>query len=296
MTFSTETKNTICKNEAETWCCKQKELAALVCFAGNVNKKKIRINSENKNIADRICALIREVTLTDEVVLEAPRKSGGWYTVTVQGDAVLDRMLQALEVSEELVPKFSEIELECCRASFLRGAFLGGGSVADPEKNYHIEFVTANSKTADFLTELIAACGYLAGLTVRKNHFVIYIKDSEAIAELLGYMGAGTTMMNFYNIKIERELRNQVNRQVNCDSANLNKTMDAAQKQIEAIQKIDRTIGLEALPPQLYEMAQVRLDNPELSLKDLAMTLSPPIGKSGANHRLTKLIEIADSL
>lgn len=295
MTFSTETKNALCKVTSETWCCKRSELAALVCFAASHRRGVLKFNIENKNIADRIRALVQEVTLTDRVCLQAPKKDGGWYTVSVEGEDAKS-LLRAVGVKDTLEPNDLRLDIECCAASFLRGAFLGGGSVADPEKNYHIEFVTTNPKVADFLTELLAACGYIAGLAVRKNHFVVYMKDSEAIAELLGRIGAGMTMMDFYNIKIEREVRNRVNRQMNCDSANLTKTMNAAQRQIAAIQKIERIIGLEALPPQLAEMAAVRMENPELSLQELAATLSPPIGKSGANHRLAKLLEIADSL
>ena len=295
MTFSTETKNLLCKVTAETWCCKRSELAALVCFAAAPRRTALKFNIENKNIADRIRTLVQEVTLCDEVYIQAPKKAGGWYTVNLEGDTA-QQLLRAVGVSDTLEPDTLRLDMGCCAASFLRGAFLGGGSVADPEKNYHIEFVTTNPKLADFLTELLAGCGYIAGLTVRKNHFVVYIKDSEAIAELLGLIGAGMTMMDFYNIKIEREVRNRVNRQMNCDSANLTKTMDAAQRQIAAIQKIERIIGLDALPPQLAEMAKARVENPELSLQDLAATLSVPIGKSGANHRLKKLLEIAESL
>lgn len=295
MTFSAETKNALCCLTAETWCCKRSELAALVCFAATLRRGAIKFNIENKNIADRIKALIQEVTLSDAVSVEVPKKAGGWYTVSA--DATQTRsLLSAVGVSDTFEPQELRLDMGCCAASFLRGAFLGGGSVADPEKNYHIEFVTTNPKVADFLTELLATNGYIAGLTVRKNQFVVYLKDSEAIAELLGLIGAGMRMMDFYNIKIEREVRNRVNRQINCDSANLTKTMDAAQRQIAAITKIDRIIGIDALPPPLAEMARVRLENPELSLADLAMQLSPPIGKSGANHRLVKLLEIAESL
>ncbi len=296
MTFSTETKNLLCKMEADIWCCKRSELAALVCFAGALRKDGLKINIENQNIADRIFRLMQEVTLSDGVILEKPQKSGGWYTVTQQDKAQVTQLVKALELTADFLPRLSILDNACCRASFLRGAFLGGGSVADPEKNYHLEFVTTNAELAELFVQLLASCGFIAGKTARKNHFVVYLKDSEAIAELLGWIGAGTTMMNFYNIKIERELRNRVNRQVNCDSANLTKTMDAAQKQLDAIRKIERVIGLEVLPPQLCEMAKARLENPELALKDLALVLSPPIGKSGANHRLSKLMEIAESL
>ncbi len=295
MTFSAETKNSLCKVTSETWCCKRSELAALVCFAATRRNGVLKFNIENKNIADRIRDLVQEVTLTEKVGLQAPKKDGGWYTIRVDADGT-KTLLRAVGLSDTLEPDTLHPDMDCCVASFLRGAFLGGGSVADPEKNYHMEFVTTNPKVADFQTELLATCGYIAGLTVRKNHFVVYIKDSEAIAELLGRIGAGMTMMDFYNIKIEREVRNRVNRQMNCDSANLTKTMNASQKQVAAIQKIERIIGLDALPPPLAEMAKARVDNPELSLQDLAATLNPPIGKSGANHRLAKLLEIAESL
>ncbi len=295
MTFSTETKNALCKVEAETWCCKQSELAALVCFAGAKRKGRIRFAIENKNIADRICALIREVTLTKVVTMEPPQKAGGLFGVVVEAENA-QQFLRTVGISDALIPEKAGRQTACCVASFLRGAFLGGGSVADPEKNYHMEFTTAQAKLAEDLMQLLAAQGYLAGMTVRKNHFVVYIKDSEAIAELLGLIGAGLTMMDYYNIKIEREVRNRVNRQLNCDSANIAKTMNAAQRQLAAIAKIERVIGLEALPPQLAQMAQVRMENPELPLSELAGLLSPPIGKSGANHRLAKLIEIGESL
>ena len=153
--------------------------------------------------------------------------------------------------------------------------------MSDPEKNYHLEFVTRTAPLADRLYELLEALSLPAKITVRKNSFVVYIKDSEAIAQLLGLIGAGGSMMAFYNIKIERELRNTVNRQVNCDSANLDKITAAAGRQIAAIQKIQQTTGFDNLPPVLGEIAVLRLENPEMSLKELGALLDPPIGKSG---------------
>ena len=170
------------------------------------------------------------------------------------------------------------------------------GSVSNPEKNYHLEFVTKHAKAADLLYELLTEADISSRLTVRKNSFVIYIKEFEAIAEIMGLLGAGSMMMDLYNIKIEREVRNKVNRVVNCDNANIKKITSAAEAHLDAINKIIAANALDKLSDTLKEIAVLRLENPDLSLSELGMLLDPPIGKSGVNHRLSRLVEFSKNL
>lgn len=300
MSFASEIKQALVRVTSESECCMAAELAAIVCFAGVRSDGAIKIKTENSSVCERAAELICTALDEDCFSYNAAKKKSGINTLTIEKEHLLDKIFALTEISPDtdapLCPSADICTNDCCRAAFLRGAFLGGGSASDPEKNYHAEFVTKTPPLADILYEILLTLGISAKITVRKNSFVVYIKDSEAIASLLGIMGAGTSMMDFYNIKIERELRNTVNRQVNCDNANLDKVTDAAQKHIAAINRIRETAGLELLSPLLREAARVRTENPEMSLKELGQLLDPPIGKSGINHRLERICEIADSL
>ena len=299
MSFASEIKESLCRVSDNSKCCARAELAAAVCFAGTYRNGKIKIKTENEGVAERICFLAGIVSGNEfakrHIVCEKPKKSGGMYSVTVSEDsaALFADMLMIDTAGEGLCPAAEICEKSCCASAFVRGAFLGGGSVSDPEKNYHAEFVTKTPPLADLLYERLLGEDIGAKMTVRKDSFVVYVKDSEAIASMLGIMGAGIPMMDFYNIKIERELRNNVNRQVNCDNANADKITAAAKRHLTAIKKVKNAIGLEKLPPVLGEIALLREQNPEMSLKELGTLLTPPIGKSGVNHRLERICEIA---
>lgn len=301
MSFASEIKNSLCRIGDCSPCCRTAELAAAICFAGSVLGSEIRIKTENESVAERIAALISEILGDEPVSYETAKKQGGIHTVTVAGEYSVQSLADALLLDSGgdmlvLCPNRGILRSTCCKNAFLRGAFLGGGSMSDPTKNYHAEFVTKTPPLADLLYELLIEENISAKMTVRKNSFVVYVKDSEAIANLIGLMGAGASMMDFYNIKIERELRNNVNRQVNCDSANVDKITAAAEKHLAAIRKIRSTIGFEKLPPTLGEIADLREQNPEMSLKELGTLLAPPIGKSGVNHRLERICEIAEDI
>lgn len=299
MSFASKIKESLCKTQADRSCCRTAELTALVCFSGTYAQGRLKLKTEHESVARRVVTLLSDLLGADEFSYEKPQRVSGWHTVTVSGYAA-ESLFDALSLYQNGVVTLCPADVSrlsaCCRTAFLRGAFLGGGSMSDPEKNYHLEFVTRTAPLADRLYELLESLPLPAKITVRKNSFVVYIKESEAIAQLLGLIGAGGPMMEFYNIKIERELRNTVNRQVNCDSANLDKITAAAGRQIAAIEKIRRTIGFDSLPPVLGEIAELRLENPEMSLKELGALLNPPIGKSGVNHRLERICEIAGSL
>ena len=190
----------------------------------------------------------------------------------------------------------ADLERPCCRRAYLRGAFLCVGSVSDPEKSNHLEFVCNEESTADILIECMAKFEIVAKTIRRKKYFVVYLKDGEEIVNLLNVMGAHVSLMEFENQRILKEISNSVNRRVNCETANIAKTVSAATKQVEDIILIRDTSGFGGLPLNLRQMAQVRIDYPDASLKELGNYLDPPVGKSGVNHRLRRLSEIADKL
>ena len=184
----------------------------------------------------------------------------------------------------------------CCKRAFIRGAFLASGSMSDPEKAYHFEIVCQDPARAGQLRELITSFGLDAKIVARKKCYVVYLKEGSQIVDMLNVMEAHVALMNLENVRILKEMRNSVNRQVNCETANINKTVNAAVKQVEDIQYIERTVGLSALSEGLQEMAQLRLAYPEAALKELGSLLTPAVGKSGVNHRLRKISSFAEEL
>jgi DNA-binding protein WhiA len=203
------------------------------------------------------------------------------------------------EEMKELHPVFVNkmlIQKECCKRAFIRGAFLAAGSISDPNKFYHFEIVCDAEKDAIQLREVLEFFHLEAKVIQRKKNFVVYLKEGNNITDVLNVMGAFVSQMNLYNVMILKGMRNDVNRKVNCETANLNKTVEAAVKQIRDIEYIRDTIGLENLTDGLRDVAYVRLENPDMNLKSIGELLSPTVGKSGVNHRLRKLSEIAEQL
>ena len=188
------------------------------------------------------------------------------------------------------------VQNPCCRRAFLRGAFLASGSISDPEKFYHLEIVCATEAKAKQIQSIMATFNMEAKIVIRKRYFVVYIKEGNQIVDMLNVMEAHLSLMEFENIRILKEMRGNVNRQVNCETANINKTVSAALKQVDDIVYIRDTIGFESLPPGLLQIAQARLEKPEATLKELGEDLEPPVGKSGVNHRLRKLCDMAQRL
>ena len=193
------------------------------------------------------------------------------------------------------------IDKEICnnekeKKAYIRGAFIGGGSISNPEKTYHLEFVTHSEEYANDLRDLINTFSLNSKVIQRKNSFIVYIKEGEQIVDLLNIIGAHTSLLEVENIRIMKEMRNNVNRLVNCETANLSKTVNAAVRQVESIKLIQEKIGLKRLPENLREVAELRLNYPDESLKELGEMLDPPVGKSGINHRLRKIEKIAEEL
>ena len=188
------------------------------------------------------------------------------------------------------------LQSEEVKKAYVRGAFIGGGSISNPEKTYHLEFVTHSEEYANDLKNLINTFSLNSKVIQRKNSFIIYIKEGEQIVDLLNVIGAHASLLEVENIRIMKEMRNNVNRLVNCETANLSKTVNAAVRQVESIKLIAEKIGLKRLPQNLREVAELRLNYPDESLKELGEMLDPPVGKSGVNHRLRKIEKIAEEL
>ena len=293
MSFSYDIKTKIARINTECEFCKIAELYGIVSFAATFKKDKISIVTEHKDAAAKIENLFSECMGFD---LEKKDYSGG-FRFEIDDDIkreVVEQRLQIKETDEafkdELMP------FECCRNSYIRGAFIGGGSISDPQKSYHMEFDTKSEAYADELIGVLAQEGIEAKKTQRKSHFTVYIKGYETIAGVLGIIGAGMASMEIYNVSIEKEIRNSINRRLNCENANMDKVVKAYGKHFVAIEKIKNTIGFDALPETLREIAKVRMEYPDESLKELGNRLENPIGKSGVNHRLNRIMEIAERI
>lgn len=226
------------------------------------------------------------------------------YIVAVREHEEALKVLQAVklinsqgEIGENLsLIRNVVLQNACCRRAFIRGAFLAAGSISAPEKFYHFEIVCPTEPKAEQLKNIIATFDIEAKIVLRKKYYVVYIKEGSQIVDILNVMEAPVSLMELENIRIVKEMRGSVNRQVNCETANINKTVSAAVKQIEDIRFIQSVAGLSGLPENLQEMARIRLERPEATLKELGEALEPPVGKSGVNHRLRKLSLMAEEL
>ncbi|MDO4262489.1 MAG: DNA-binding protein WhiA [Eubacteriales bacterium] len=309
MSFSGEIKEELSGLTPGGRHCRLAETAAILSLCGKIvitenERYCVKIQTENLSVARKYFTLLRKTFNIKSEVSARKSRDMRYYSVVVRKDREARRLLQETclldrdgNISECMSPMHHRLlKSNCCRRAFIRGAFLAAGSVSAPEKSYHFEIVCAAEEKARQLQELMQSYGVDAKTVVRKRHYVVYVKEGSQIVELLNIMGAHVSLMQLENVRIVKEMRNSVNRKVNCETANLNKTVSAAVRQAEDIRYIESVIGLGRLPEDLEETARLRLENPEASLKELGDMLSPKVGKSGVNHRLRKLSHIADEL
>lgn len=316
MSFSSEVKEELSRQMDSARHCQIAEMTAVITMCGRVSistrdKVYVRIQTENLYVARKYFALLRRIFhITGEVSVKIHGVNGQnrSYAVTVKRHEDAVRILQAarllqtepaagLEVAENLsLVDNLIVQRSCCRRAFIRGAFLVAGSISDPKRFYHFEIVCATWPKARQLQELILAFELDAKIVERKGHFVVYIKEGAQIVDVLNVMEAHNALMKLENIRIVREMRNSVNRKVNCETANINKTVNAAVGQVRDIEYLQKYMGLDKLPENLAEVARLRLEQQDATLKELGMMLTPPVGKSGVNHRLRRLGELADRL
>ena len=297
MSFSSDTKAELCRSLPNKKCCCIAECYGILLYCNTFTQREIRITTESGEFASLLPRLFKRAFGVQFDILPQDREKGK-RTFVLYKDEKLVRICDAFGITRESIfahhINLGVLEEECCRQSFLRGAFLAGGSVTDPEKRYHLEIVTDHYNVSREMFSLMLDMGLDPHESSRSGTYILYFKQSTAIDKTLTVMGAPVSAMAIMSAYIEKSLRNKVNRTVNCDTANVNKTVDASQQQIDAIMKLKESGTLDTLNEKLRETAKMRLELPELNLTELARAFDPPITKSCLNHRLRKLISMAD--
>ena len=280
MSFSSDVKEELSRQYGRSRHCQLAELAGMLEMSGRIQEGVPVLDTDNPLLQEKYGVLMQKAFSVD--VTEPLTKTDS------------ERILSALRLTED--SRRLLVQQTCCKRAFLRGAFMASGSISDPNKSYHFEIVARTLQQPQLLTELMNSFEADAKIVERKNHYVAYVKEGSQIVDMLNVMEAYVSLMNLENVRILKEMRNTVNRKVNCETANINKTVSAAVKQIEDIRKIQSRMEFDELPESLREMAELRLQYPDATLKELGEYLDPPVGKSGVNHRLRKLSAIAEDL
>lgn len=303
MSFSGEVKEELTKHVSASRHCQIAELAALLHFCGTVKEidglPVLGFQTENQSVIRKYFTLMEK---TFNIGIDVVREHS--YSFLLEDKKLVYKVLQTVKLLDDngRVLPFDQpvsailIKNSCCQRAFLRGAFLAAGSMSDPEKSYHLEIVCTNNMQAVQIRDMIQGFGIEAKIVLRKKYNVVYLKEGQSIADLLNVMEAHVSLMEFENFRIVKEMRNSINRRVNCEAANITKTVNASSKQIEDILFIRDHYGFNNLQDILREMAEIRLDYPDATLKELGQYLNPPVGKSGVNHRLRKLSELAERI
>lgn len=290
MSFSGNIKEELSRNYAKARHCCLAELSAIVHMCGEFYENQeglcqLRLHTENITVARKCFTLIEKTfnIRTDISVRRNLARDSSSYFICARG-------------RELLAVKNASVQATCCKRAYIRGAFIAAGSMSDPSKAYHFEIVCNTKEKAVHLQDMINSFDMDAKIVPRKRTFIVYLKEGSQIVDILNVMEAHIALLQLENVRILKEMRNTVNRKVNCETANINKTVSAAVRQMEDISYINETIGFDKLPEGLKDVALTRLEYPEATLKELGGLLQTPVGKSGVNHRLRKLSEIADKL
>lgn len=307
MSFSLDVKNEILNTKISKKCCMRAQMLAYFAFSGNVvgskDKKIFKITTENPDCAKRIQFVAKTLYNADVNILEHKKSKNTYYTVEVQKQDEILKILRDLKLVENSIDEFLSIRIDeeivskqCCVKAFTRAAFLMCGSLIDPQKGYHLEFVTPHYLLSEDFLRLLCKQELNAKSIVRKSNYVLYFKQSDDIADILGIVGAVKALMEFHNIRIIKDMRNNVNRIVNCETANVTKMLNASKRQIECINFLKKTGAFNELTPALKEIADLRLENEDISLNELGALLTPKLSRSGVNHRLCKICDLAEEL
>ena len=314
MSFSSETKNELARVLPEKKCCMLAEISGFLRVAGSLRlagngKFKIVLTTENPAVARHYKTLIKAYYGIDAKLeigeSNSPGKSGYSYSLTIKPEDRSDLVLREtgillVKAGEDYISDgiyFNNLRSKCCKKAYLRGVFLGCGSITDPGKRYQMEFITSSKKFAADLKKLINSFVDLnANVATRRTSYVVYIKRASYISDMLAIMKAYNSMLEFQNVMINKGIRADATRMTNCDNANLDRALMTAEKQLMQIKKIEAKLGLENIPGALRELALIRLEHPDANLTEIGELLNPPIKKSGVNKKFKKLEEIADKL
>ncbi|MDE6567545.1 MAG: DNA-binding protein WhiA [Lachnospiraceae bacterium] len=312
MSFSGKVKEELGKQISSARHCQLAEFAALFLLCGKVKKRSkekisLEIQTENLTVAKKSYILLRmafDTSIEIRIRNHSLRSYTPTYFLVIRDQAAVMQILKAVKLLDETENRWGDfsgipyrlVQNTCCKRAYLRGVFMVAGSVTNPKKGYHLEIAVVSEHLCRQLQEMVLSFGIEAKIVERKKYYVLYVKEGSLIVDFLNVMEAHLALMEFENVRILKDVRNSVNRQVNCETANINKTVTAAARQIEDIRYIERRKGFRQLNDGLREIAELRLDYPDSSLAELGQMLSKPLGKSGVNHRLRKLSNIADKL
>lgn len=293
MSFSKKIKEELINITDVKPCCSLAEMYGLMLFGKMFSKREMYINTENDDVAKKYQSVTQRLSGED---VSFSKSANGKCKVSVDNADARIKVLEAFGLSGDERTRrinWANISEPCCFGAFLRGVFLACGTLNDPEKNYHLEFSVPYSLRKD-LFRALEELGLNAKEINRNNNYILYFKDSEEILNLLSLMGANDTVLEYMGVKIYKDIRNNVNRKMNFESANFDRTVEAAMRQTDAINKLKEIGKFNTLPEQLKELANLRLDNPDLSLKQIGEMLNPALSRSGVNHRLQKIIDLAN--
>ena len=293
MSFSSDAKAELCKDYINKKCCALAEAGGVLLYCSSIGPEQIKLVTESSDFAARLPHLFRKAFQIDfDEVLE-----GGKFSFLLRDRAKIAGIFEAIGYSPAesitLHVNYGLLEKDCCRLAFLRGAFLSGGSVTDPAKRYHLELASNHHKVIRETESLLLEQGFAPKAAMRNGSSVLYFKQSEAIEDFLAWIGAPVAAMGVMEAKIEKDMKNKINRIVNCDNANTSKVVEAAQAQIAAIRTLRELGRYDSLPDKLKQTAALREENPDANLAELAEMFDPPLTKSALNHRLRKLCELA---
>lgn len=307
MSFSSDVKKEALGAKITKICCKKAFFLACFAFGGRITDgsggRKLCIGTENEELAKIISGTAKKLFDVECEISAVTKNKSTFFETAVCGEEQIIKILRALFLAENNSRELINVRINdefmkksCCRKAFIKGAFLMCGTIIAPEKRYHLEFVTPHCVLSEDFYKLLRAENLNAKRIMRKSNYVLYFKQSDDIADILGICGSVSHLMEFHNIRILKDMRNNVNRIVNCENANMDKTLDAAFKQRECIEFLKMSGALESLSPALKEIAEIRLENTDLSLSELGKLVTPNLTRSGVNHRLKKLCEIAEKL
>ncbi len=303
MSFSTDLKTEQRSHMPKSIHCRLALLAGFVSINGRLEevdgKTALAIRVDSDDTEEYIAKLVSMCSGIPRDHLIAQNEKNHHRKLLVVDTEEKDRIFAKLKLrADDTRVKVAKVitERECCKRSYLKGAFMAGGSVGSPEKAYQMEIASLSEDEAERLSDILSLRELKSSIVIHRDRYIVYIKDGDTISEVLGLMGASCSLMEFENIRILKGIRNDVNREVNCDAANMAKIAKSSKKQLEDIEYIRDTAGLDSLPEALEEMARVRLEYPYYSLKELGYEFNPPLGKSGVSHRLRRLSEVADKL
>lgn len=294
MSFSSETKAELCRDAFQKRCCAVAEAYGVLLYCNLFTANEIRVVTSSTDFANRLPKLFKKAfNLSFDPVPSAEHKGKLTFSITDPGSIGQIFLTYGYEADSILAHHINlgVLEESCCKTAFLRGAFLAGGSISDPEKSYHLEIVTPHYNVSREAFSILLELGFSPKDASRGGNYITYFKQSSAIEDFLTRLGAPVSAMDIMSAKVEKDMRNTINRRVNCDSANADKIVLAAQEQLDTIRRIEQTSGLDELPDKLRETALLRIANPEASISDLAALAVPPVSKSCMSHRLRKLTE-----